>query len=247
MKIYFDTNVFDHISKGIGVSRADIDILHSAVSKRRINIVLSYLNLEEVLAQLEENGDQAQAQLRLILRLTDMRHFVKPAGQLLAEDIRSYAENKPLTERFILAGGALRARIRSLAYAKQNSNQLLPLIKETEQDKEKFRNDMQEAGNIVSPAAKLFLKSTKGKRPGWQDYWNMLAASFAVGFANAASVKQEGGRHNNNAAENRDTNGKSQFCPGDERGDIPKGFGQCEAGHEMGGAYMLPRNHYRAY
>jgi hypothetical protein len=70
MKIYFDTNVFDHISKGIGVSRADIDILHSAVSKRRINIVLSYLNLEEVLAQLEENGDQAQAQLRLILRLT---------------------------------------------------------------------------------------------------------------------------------------------------------------------------------
>ena len=71
-----------------------------------------------------------------------------------------------------------------------------------------------------------------------------LAAGLAIGFANAASIK---GGSNNSSAQNHKSD-KSEFCSGDVRGDIPKGFSQCEAGHEMGRTYIVPSHrHYNAY
>jgi len=74
-----------------------------------------------------------------------------------------------------------------------------------------------------------------------------LATGLAAGYADAAKVG--GGRNNNNNSAVQNQGNKSEFCPGDVSGDIPKGFSQCEAGHEMGGAYIAPnmRRHYNAY
>ena len=48
-KIYFDTNIFDHLVKGIGITEAEERALRSAVNSGHISVLLSYLNLEEVM------------------------------------------------------------------------------------------------------------------------------------------------------------------------------------------------------
>jgi hypothetical protein len=44
-KIYFDTNIFDHLVKGIGITEAEERALRSAVNSGHISVLLSYLNL----------------------------------------------------------------------------------------------------------------------------------------------------------------------------------------------------------
>ena len=182
MRVYLDTNVFDHIDKRIGGSSSDLRKLQTAVSKRRLIIVLSYLNLEEVLTELDNNSDQAQSQLRLILSLTSTHHFVRPADQLLRDDIRSYAEGKPLTGPFISIDKAFRQTIHALANDKRGLRELSPVVTEVRREKEVFRDAMKEAGYMVWPAAKQFLIRNHGKQPTWQGYWDQLAPNFAEGF-----------------------------------------------------------------
>ncbi len=83
--VYFDTNVFDHIHKGIGVTEADRLALRSAVKTGRISLVLSFLNLEEVLSSMESSPSQANAELQLILDLADWQRLVKPPNMLLGD------------------------------------------------------------------------------------------------------------------------------------------------------------------
>src|SRR5262245_41702122 len=183
MNAYFDTNVFDHISKGIGVKNTDSAVLRSAIKTGTISIVLSYLNLEEALSALQQSASLALAQLRLVLELAEERHFVKPLHMLLADDIRCYAEGKALLEPFIALDLIIQSNLRTLLIAPERIDELLSLIKETQKQKEDFMDAMRKAGAEVLPSAKKFLRDNHGRPPEWQVYWDRLAEGFAEGFA----------------------------------------------------------------
>src|SRR3989442_7170650 len=90
--VYFDTNVFDHIHKGIDITEADRLALRSAVENGRISVLLSLLNLEEALCILEQSKTHAIAEVQLILELAEKRQLVKLPSTLLGDDIRCYAQ-----------------------------------------------------------------------------------------------------------------------------------------------------------
>ena len=75
--VYFDTNVFDHIYKRIGVSETDLLALKSAVKTGKIFVLLSIVNLEETLSALEPYPNLATEELRLILDLTDGQKLLR--------------------------------------------------------------------------------------------------------------------------------------------------------------------------
>lgn len=181
--VYFDTNVFDHIHKGIDVTEADRLALRSAVENGRISILLSVLNLEEALCALEQSPTQAIAELRLTLDLVEKGRLVKPAGMLLGDDIQCYAQGDALLAPFITLGPVIQSNIQALVNPNQRDIKALRLIvKETQNQKEDFVIKMREANTKVLPHAKEYLRNAKGRPPDWQDYWERFAERFAEGF-----------------------------------------------------------------
>jgi len=182
--VYFDTNVFDHIHKGIGVTEADWLALRSAVKNGRISILLSVLNLEEALCALEQSPTQAIAELRLTLELVEKGRLVKPPSMLLCDDIRCYAQGDALLGPFITLDPAIQSNIRALVNPDQKDiDDLRLIIKETQNQKKDFVVGMRQANAKVLPVAKEFLRNHQGRPPDWQDYWERLAVRFAEGFA----------------------------------------------------------------
>lgn len=187
--VYFDTNVFDHIHKGIGVTEADWLALRSAVQKGRISILLSILNLEEALCALEQSRTQAIEELQLILELAEKGQLVKPPSLLLCDDIRCYAQDDSLLEPFMTYDPAIQSNLQALVNPDQKDiDDLRLIIKETQNQKEDFVAGMREAKAQVLPVAKEFLRNHQGRPPEWQDYWERLAVRFAEGFAEAQGL-----------------------------------------------------------
>jgi hypothetical protein len=75
--------------------------LHGAISKGKISIVLSILNLEEKLCAFNNKPDLTLAELQFIQDLADWDKIVKPYHQLLADDIYSYAWGGGASYHFI--------------------------------------------------------------------------------------------------------------------------------------------------
>lgn len=188
---YFDTNVFDHIHKEIGVTGAGLLALRSAVRAGRISILLSVLNLEEVLSALASSPAHAIAELRLILGLADWQRLVKPPNLLLSDDICCYARGDDLPEPFI-TDPVVESYLRALLNpSQQDIDELWPVVKETRQQKEDFVAGMREVNKKVLPRVKEFLKKSQGWRPSFEDYWEGLAGEYAQEFAERAGVLNE--------------------------------------------------------
>lgn len=174
--VYLDTNVFDHIHKGIDVTEADLLALRSAVENGRISILLSVLNLEEALCAFEQSPTQAIAELRLTLELAERGQLVKPPGMLLGDDILCYAQGDALLEPLITLDPMVQSNLELLASPSQKDmDELWLIVKETQKQKEDFVVAMREANAKVLPHAKEFLRNCQGRPPSWQDYWERLA------------------------------------------------------------------------
>ena len=93
--VYFDTNVFDHIHKQIGVSEDDFTSPACCSENRKIAILLSILNFEETLSILNPPFPPV-TELQLILELTDGQKLIKPPELLLPDAIRGYAKGETL-------------------------------------------------------------------------------------------------------------------------------------------------------
>lgn len=181
-KIYFDTNIFDHLVKGIGITEAEERALRSAVNSGHISVLLSYLNLEEVSCALPTSRGLALEQLRLILEITEVHQLVKPTAMLLSDDIDCYANGKALPHPFIPVDSIVFSNLQALVREAEQIDDLLPLLKEVQKEKEDFVAGMREANAKVVPDATALLRATNGRPLGWQDYWERLAERFAEGF-----------------------------------------------------------------
>lgn len=183
--VYFDTNVFDHIHKRLGVADSDLSALYSAVKAGKISILLSVLNLEEILAALDSCPDLAMAELRLILDLADWQRFVKPTNMLLSDDISCYARADGLTQPFV-TDPILESNLQTLVTAspKDIAGLWASIKEETRKQKEGFRNGMRATQQKILPR----LKQLQGRNPNFNEYWKIGAEKLAEAFADRVGV-----------------------------------------------------------
>ena len=93
--VYFDTNVFDHLERLIGVTEWDVYRVKRAVKHECIRVVLSYLNIEETLFLVSWEPKKAEAIVKLIFELSDKHLVARGHHQTVRDDIRSYAVGVP--------------------------------------------------------------------------------------------------------------------------------------------------------
>lgn len=182
--VYFDTNVFDHIHKKIGVTDADLLTLRSAVKASKLSILLSILNIEETVSVLKSNLALAIAELQLILELADWSKLVKPPDQLLRNDMSCYARGRAPSEPFVV-DSVIQLGLRALQIpSQQDIFELLDATREIRKQKEEFMAGMREARKKVL----AHVKELKGRRPNFDEYWERLAEKFAEGLAEHESL-----------------------------------------------------------
>jgi hypothetical protein len=163
MIVYFDTNVFDHIFKNLGVTTAEQNAMRRAVSSGKIRIVLSYLNLEEVLTAALKRPSFAFAELRFILEIVDKSLFVKPANVRLVDDIRCYADNKPLLNPFDILNPVNYRELEELTHSIQLTDELSFALTSCQEQKKAFVAAMNDASNEVLSPLKKFLRENHGQ------------------------------------------------------------------------------------
>lgn len=177
--VYFDTNVWDHIYKGVHVSESDFQALSRAVKAGEISVLLSLTNLEEVLSALRSRRGLAIGELRLILSLADRQRLLKSHHLLVSDDIKSYAVTGTSSSPFI-TDPAIQSRVWSLHRSSDKDiEDLLVVAEATEKQKERFSAGMRAARKkVLSDAKKL-----KRRHSSFKDCWERLAGTVAENLA----------------------------------------------------------------
>ena len=91
MIAYLATSAFGHLYRKIDCTAGDIGALRKAIYSRTVSIPLGLHNLEEIVLAPSVSPQAMAAQLRLLLSISSWRVLMKPCGQLLADDLRSFA------------------------------------------------------------------------------------------------------------------------------------------------------------
>lgn len=101
MAAYLDSSAFDHLYRKVGCTAADIQNLRNKIYGRELSLLLSIHTLEEILLDTRARPEARVARVKLTLSLANFRRMVKPFDQLLADDIRSYAQTGQAARPFI--------------------------------------------------------------------------------------------------------------------------------------------------
>lgn len=100
MIAYFDTNVFDHLEQRLAVTETDLSRIGKAVQQNGLRVILSFLNLEEILFIAKSKPDRAKAQVQLIFELADKQLFIRGQDEIVYSDIWAYANAAPCESPF---------------------------------------------------------------------------------------------------------------------------------------------------
>src|ERR1051325_6398550 len=102
--VYFDSNIFGDIhATTFEVMQASIDQLQNAIENKKLSIIFSMKNFEEMLAILGKDGGNVNKAAQLIksaLKLVDLGKIVKESKRLLTDDIRAYASTGAAADPF---------------------------------------------------------------------------------------------------------------------------------------------------
>lgn len=91
--IYFDTNIYDHISKKIGFNDNDLILLKSKIAEKKISILYSLLNVTEISLLWNQDKKMTQEQLNLLLELVDNNNLLKPNDLLIKHEVNRFLNN----------------------------------------------------------------------------------------------------------------------------------------------------------
>jgi predicted nucleic acid-binding protein len=137
LTLYLDTNVFRHLTD------AGESALRDAASTKQILILLSAVNLDELLGALETASEEAVLpRIQRLLRLVDHRRILKDTAMLLTDDIRSYADSGRAAEP-VLSGEDLlyaSARLGALLLETSENSRIarLSVVHKAKEQKESF-------------------------------------------------------------------------------------------------------------
>lgn len=187
LRVYFDTNVFDHIDKGY-IPAELVRALQTAIGRDAVAAPLSLADVEELLGQWETDRPAAVRKLRLARDLVGFDGLLKPPAQILTEAIRAYAVGAPppaptlqRRERRYIAGVLDKVARGSTALNTVVSG----IVADVRASKEAFLAGMGEAGAAAG--------SELAGSPEWQeakawaltfaDFWAKAAPEWAEEFS----------------------------------------------------------------
>lgn len=190
---YFDTNVFDHLEQRIGVTEQDLYRLGRAVKLEYLRVVLSFLNLEEILFIAQSKPERAKAQLKLIFELADKRLFVLGQEEIMNNDIRAYAHQTPSKSPFTLMSVGMEMDIRNLINDPESLRREYDrIVRQTRRAKESFLNMLIKGQRKLKPmAAEIGVRQYPFERY-WANNSGWLVEGLAKRVGELSKAKQRG-------------------------------------------------------
>lgn len=91
MVVYLAPDAFDHLYRKVGCTAADVATLRKAIYGRVVSIPLGIHTLEEILLDDQAVARVRSARMRMLLSVSSPRTLLKPAEELLLDDVRSFA------------------------------------------------------------------------------------------------------------------------------------------------------------
>lgn len=99
--VYLDTNAYFDLIDDSRESKRYMDALSRLLVNKRIEIVLSLLNIEEAAANFANDPDQVRRQIGLMRGLSSTRCLLKPPSKLILEQSRCCVKEDPLPSLFL--------------------------------------------------------------------------------------------------------------------------------------------------
>jgi len=187
MTLYFDTNVFDRLLEG---SPSDLRRLASWKASGGPVIVLSVLNLEEVMQAEPRDPEKFRRLMRTILHWFNGEMVVKPIDQLLSENVMSYADGQGAVQP-ILSGEQLTTIQKGMnQFLLDRSDpgvlERLTAILETYAQNRSYK----EAIEAVSPELRMAAREDRHRRAArsFEAFFRDSSTKFAETFARKCGV-----------------------------------------------------------
>ncbi len=181
MKVYFDTNVFDHIYKKLNLSQGDLDSLTNAIKTYKFVILLSTLNIEEMISIIKSSNEYPSNEMELLLNLTDWENnFVKSYDEIIKEDIKYFFDFNNPPEYMYPSTVIHSNRQFLLSPNSSEKNEIIDMVIKTQKQKEDFyRNNLNTKNKF-----EVVIKGLKGQYPSFEEFKNLLIINFAFKIYN---------------------------------------------------------------
>ena len=171
---YFDRNIFDHIDRKHHITDADIGVLRKAVARKRIAVLVS---LETVQETTYARSDTALRGLRLIAQLSRLDFPIKPHGELIRDEIKSFSEGKQSPSPFVSGRFSIDSVIADL---EQPTPAIITMLEEDKRNKHELNAKLK---NHVEGER----RALAGQLPrNFEEYWNWRSTYWAEAFAHGA-------------------------------------------------------------
>jgi hypothetical protein len=189
-RVYLDTNVFDHIDKGL-IADAEVLSAQAAFACGKMRGYVSLSTLEELLGPWEGDRARAVRQLHLARNLVGFERILKPQNELLDDVVRAYAMRQPSPSLFLPPSKCVfLAEALSRAAAGELDAEIADVLARVRSLKDKFRDSMRLRGRTF--ADEIVASNMSGERePHFMDVWRTSATKLAEGFAERAGVLSE--------------------------------------------------------
>ena len=190
MIAYLATSAFGHLYRKIDCTAGDIGALRKAIYSRTVSIPLGLHNLEEIVLAPSVSPQALAAQLRLLLSISSWRVLMKPCGQLLADDLRSFAAGAEPARPF-LRGALQNAVTTGISELLESDGEELnedfaQALDEVRREREAF------AAGLSECVAEYRTRFTPPSNHGdFEDYFGRIAPDAAAALAERAGVGPE--------------------------------------------------------
>lgn len=188
MKVYFDTNIFDHILKRVNLTDGDLESLLKSVSSKKITILLSILNIEEMISIFKSKKEFPHNEIRLLLNLTSWQNgLIKQYDEIIKEDIKNYISVNNKTE-YMWPASIIHSNLDFLTFPNElDKKEIKEIIYKTQKQKEDFLSKFIQYREQVDP----FVKELKGRYPSFDEFKNPLIKNFALQIAKGTGLLSE--------------------------------------------------------
>jgi hypothetical protein len=188
---YFDTNIFDHIDKGL-IPPDDVGALRNAIASKEVGVHLSIADVEELLGQWDSNRVAAVRKLRLAGDLVGFDRLLLPAQAILDDAIRAYAEGAPppnvtAPRRLRVSWSAVLSKI--AAGRGSLDGEIAGAIRAVHALKQRFRDGMPH-GRGAQIAEDMMKAEPEIPAYTFNQVWERMALPWAEGFAARCDLTQ---------------------------------------------------------
>jgi hypothetical protein len=190
MVLYFDTNVFGRLLEG---SQADERRLFAWKHNGSRSVVLSVLNLQEVMAAEARNPDLFRRLVRTVLHWCERDRFVKPIDLLLKDDIDSYARGGSAASPYI--SGAMLETVQSGMDAFLSDRSTGGALERLETVLQTYALNRQFTETIAAVLPELReaaeREKVQGVKQSHERFFRESAETFAASFARKCNVYKD--------------------------------------------------------